>query len=83
MISRPDIKEMLRTDRERRNKYFRVYDPVRGDESGEVVPRAELTVGENTFWVPEEMMRDPFVKAYLKYDGSPSELLKATGQYDT
>ena len=77
-----DIREMLRTDKERRNKYFRTYDPVVGDTSGEVVPRAELELAGRTYWVPTEMLDDLFVKAYHKYGGA-SGLLRATGQYDT
>lgn len=82
MKSNPDIKEMLREDKRRRNKYFRVYDPIRGDELGEVVPREPLVIDGQEYFVPSEMMQDPFVKAYIKYNG-PSELLKATGQFDT
>jgi hypothetical protein len=75
------IKEMLRIDRERRQKYFRTYDPIRGDELGEVVPRSKFKIEDNEYWVPNEMLTDPFVKAYLKYK-TPSGLLVATGQYD-
>ena len=75
------IKEMLRIDRERRQKYFRTYDPIRGDELGEVVPRSKFKIEDNEYWVPNEMLTDPFVKAYLKYK-TPSRLLVATGQYD-
>lgn len=77
-----DIKEMLRTDRERRNKYFRTYDPILGDSLGEVVPRTQFEIAGRTYWVPTEMMSDDFVKAYQKYGGA-SGLLRATGQFDT
>ena len=80
--SKPDIKEMLREDRARRNRYFRVYDPVRGDMTSEVVPRSPLEIEGETFWVPDEMLRDDFVRGYLRYKGA-SGLLQATGQYDT
>ena len=73
---------MIREDKARRNKYFRTYDPIRGDESGEVVPRTKLTIAGQDYFVPSEMMSDPFVKAYIKYGGA-SGLLRATGQYDT
>ena len=73
---------MLRTDKERKNKYFRTYDPIRGDALGEVVPRTLLTIEGTEYYVPTEMTQDPFVKAYIKYKG-PSGLLRATGQYDT
>ena len=76
-----NIKEMLRIDRERRKKYFRTYDPVRGDELGEVVPRSQFKIDGEDYWVPDEMLRDDFVKAYIKYK-SASALLVATGQYD-
>lgn len=82
MEKRFDAKAMLRLDKERRNKYFRTYDPIRGDESGEVVPRSKLAIDGRDWFVPDEMLKDPFVKAYLKY-GGPSGLLNATGQYDT
>lgn len=82
MINNPDIKAMIREDKERRNKYFRTYDPIRGDELGEVVPRERLVIAEQEYYVPKEMMADPFVKAFQKYHGA-SGLLKATGQYDT
>ena len=82
MISNPDIKAMLREDKVRRNKYFRTYDPIRGDTLGEVVPRSKLAIAGKEYYVPTEMLSDPFVKAYLKYGGE-SELLRATGQYDT
>lgn len=82
MVNRADIKEMLRLDKERRNKYFRTYDPIRGDKEGEVVPRSPLAIDGETYYVPQEMHSDPFVKAYFKY-GGPSGLLRATGQYDT
>ena len=39
-----DIKEMLRVDRDRRKRYFRTYDPVRGDKECEVVPRVQFTI---------------------------------------
>jgi len=77
-----DIKEMLRTDRERRNLYFRTYDPVRGDEAGEVVSRSPLDIDGQTFYVPDEMLRDDFVKGYVRYKGA-SGLLRASGQFDT
>ena len=77
-----DIKEMLRTDRDRRKKYFRTYDPVRGDRECEVVPRVQFTIDGEEYWVPAQMLKDPFVKAYVKYK-TPSALLVATGQYDT
>ena len=77
-----DIKEMLRTDRERRHRYFRVYDPVRGDSLGEVVPRKPLDIDGETYWLPDEMLGDDFLRAYLKYNGA-SGLLRATGQHDT
>ena len=73
---------MLRIDRERRNRYFRLYDPVRGDSTSEVVPRSPAIVEGETYWLPNEMIRDDFFCAYQKYGGT-SGLLKATGQYDT
>lgn len=76
-----DIKEMLRIDKARRKKYFRIYDPVKGDAEGEVVPRAPFVIDGVEYNVPKEMLDDPFVKAYVKYNGE-SGLLKATGQYD-
>ena len=82
MINTPDIKAMIREDKARRNKYFRTYDPVRGDSASEVVPRSPLELDGVTYWVPNEMLRDDFLKAYLKYKGA-SGLLRATGQYDT
>ena len=80
--SKEEILQIRRTDRERRNIYFRTYDPVRGDETGEVVPREELEIEGRKYWVPKEMLGDPFVKKYLEC-GSPSRLLEITGQYDT
>ena len=79
---REKIKEMLRVDKERRKKYFRTYDPIRGDELGEVVPRSPFSIDGTEYWVPTEMLSDDFVKAYIKYKGA-SGLLRATGQYDT
>lgn len=73
---------MLRIDKERRNRYFRIYDPVRGDSTSEVVPRSPLNIGGETYWVPDEMLHDDFIRSYLKYNGA-SGLLRATGQYDT
>ena len=65
-IDREKIKEMLRQDKERRQKYFRTYDPIRGDELGEVVPRTPFTIDGTEYWVPTEMLSDDFVKAYIK-----------------
>ena len=65
-----DIKEMIREDRVRKNKYFRIYDPVIGDPTGEVVPRQPFTMDGREYNVPSEMMSDPFVKAYVKYKGA-------------
>ena len=79
---REKIKAMLRLDKERRRKYFRTYDPIRGDELGEVVPRSPFSIDGTEYWVPTEMLSDDFVKAYIKYKGA-SGLLRATGQYDT
>ena len=76
------IKEMLREDQDRRRRYFRTYDPIIGDEQGEVVHRTKLGIDGKEYWVPDQMMADPFVKAYIRYKG-PSGLLQATGQYDT
>ena len=73
---------MLRTDKERRNQYFRTFDPIRGDQLCEVVPRAPLEINGTEYLVPKEMLTDPFVKAYLRYKGA-SGLLLATGQFDT
>lgn len=81
-IDREKIKAMLRQDKERRQKYFRTYDPIRGDELGEVVPRSPFSIDGTEYWVPTEMLSDDFVKAYIKYKGA-SELLRVTGQYDT
>jgi hypothetical protein len=74
-----DIKAMLALNKERKNKYFRTYDPVRGDPDGEVVPRCRLVIEGETFFVPLQMLADDFVKAYLKYRGAKG-LLEATGQ---
>lgn len=82
MIANPDIKAMLLEDRERKKRYFREYDPVVGDDQSEVVPREKLVIAGQPFWVPKEMLEDPFVKAYIKYKNE-AELLKATGQEDT
>lgn len=82
MVVKPDIKEMLRENKERRKDYFRVYDPVRGDSMGEVVPRAPFDIEGETFWVPSEMLRDEFVMQYLHYK-TASGLLKAAGEEDT
>jgi len=73
---------MIREDKARRNRYFRTYDPVRGDEMGEVVPRTKFEIDGQEYFVPTEMMKDDFVKAYIKWGGA-SGLLQATGQYDT
>jgi len=81
-IDREKIKEMLRTDRARRETYFRTYDPIRGDDQSEVVQRSQLEIDGKVYWVPNQMLADSFVKAYLKY-GGPSGLLQVTGQYDT
>lgn len=80
-VDREKIKAMLREDKERRNKYFRTYDPIRGDSLGEVVPRSPFVIDGKEYFVPNEMLTDPFVKAYIKYKGA-SGLLQATGQYD-
>ena len=82
MVHKADIKAMLREDKERRNRYFRVYDPVRGDPTGEVVPRSPFDIEGETYFVPNEMLRDDFVRGYLKYKGA-SGLLKASGEFDT
>lgn len=81
-IDREKIKDMLREDKARRATYFRTYDPIRGDEQGEVVERAPLEIDGKEYWVPKQMFTDPFVHAYIRYGGA-SGLLQATGQYDT
>lgn len=80
--SNAEIKQIIKEDRERKKRYFRVYDPIRGDQTGEVVPRVQLTIEGVEYWVPEEMKKDTFVRAYLKYK-TPGKLLEATGQFDT
>ena len=82
IFDRKDTKAILHEDRGRRNKYFRTYDPVRGDPLCEVVPRDKLTIDDVTYMVPTEMLSDPLVMAYLKYK-APGELLRACGQFDT
>ena len=82
ITDRTDIKGIIQLNKERKNKYFRTYDPIRGDQFGEVVPRTQFEIAGENYWVPQEMMRDPFVKAYIKFKGA-SGLLQATGQYDT
>ena len=82
MVGRPDIKEMLHENQERRKRYFRKYDPVRGDPTSEVVPRAPFDIEGETYFLPCEMLRDSFVMRYLHYKGA-SGLLKAAGKEDT
>ena len=82
MIGKPDIDDMNRVNRERRDSYFRVYDPVRGDQLSEVVPRSPFNIEGETYWIPNEMIRDDFAMLYLKYGGA-SGMLQALGKEDT
>lgn len=79
IVNHEDIKTMLHKNKERRKDYFRVYDPVRGDSASEVVPRSPFNIEGETFWVPNEMLRDDFVMSYLRYQGAEG-LLKAAGE---
>ena len=54
-VDREKIKAMLREDKERRNKYFRTYDPIRGDSLGEVVPRSPFVIYGKEYFVPNEI----------------------------
>ena len=82
MADKPDIKAMLHENKARRKKYFRIVDPVRGDSMSEVVPRSPFDIEGETYWLPDEMIRDDFVRDYLRYGGA-SGVLNAGGEEDT
>lgn len=79
--SKEEVKAILREDKKRWRRYFRKYDPIRGDSTGEVVPRGALMIDGEGYWVPEQMLGDPFVAAYIEHGGAEG-LLNATGQPD-
>lgn len=81
MIIRPDIQTIIEVDKERRSQYFRNYDPVRGDEVQEVLPRSPLYIEGTIYYVPRQMMEDPFVKAYVNAGGA-SAMLKMSEEED-
>jgi hypothetical protein len=80
-VSREQVKAMLHEDKQRKNRYFRTYDPIIGDKVGEVVPRAPFEIEGKLFNVPKQMLEDRLVKSYIRYHGA-SGLLRAAGQKD-
>jgi len=64
-------------------KYFRKYDPVRGDKTQEVIPRKEFRMEGELYYIPVQMWEDPFVRAYRKAHYSASDMLQAAGMEDT
>lgn len=77
-----EYKEILAEDRRRRELYFRFYDPIKGDEAQEVLPRKRMRIENEEFLVPVQMYKDPFVQEYRKCHCSASEMLLASGMED-
>ena len=58
-----ETNEFVRLNDERNKLYFRKeYDPVKGDETQEVIPRFKLELFGETMWLPESMKQNRVVQ---------------------
>lgn len=80
VLTEKEMREIMREDLRRRHDYFREYDPVLGDPKSEVLKRVPLVIDGVKYYVPTDMVRDPFVRAYRKSGDNPAALLRSTGQ---
>lgn len=72
----------MRENERRRNLYFRDYDPIRGDEMSEVIPRTKVNLDGVDYWLPTDMLDDipgireldgiPFDEIIIKYGDEPT-----------
>lgn len=73
-----NAKEILQENERRITLYFRDYDRITGDPSGEVVPRAPFKFNQHTFYLPEEMLKLPLYRE-LQNSSLEKILIKYTG----
>lgn len=67
-------------ENKRRNKeYFRKYDPVIGDPSGQTVSRDALVLDGVKYWIPISMFIDPFIQCIRNCKGNLTRIAKALG----
>ena len=81
-LSRKNSKIIAENNR-RIADYFRTYDPIIGDEMGEVVPRVPLPLDGRTYLIPQSMLLDPFINIIIKSKGDLGKVCKALDLPDT
>jgi len=67
----------------RLKEYFRKYDPVIGDPSGQTVPREAIVLDGVKYWIPLSMFLDPFVDCIKRNKGNLSRIAEALGLDNT
>lgn len=81
-----DIQEIIAENDRRRNLYFRDYDPIIGDPTGEVLPRSKVVLDGVTYWLPTDMMSEevirlcngvPFDDVIRSFGEEPTDELKS------
>lgn len=80
MISTQEQKDsVIAHNKERRERYFRKYDPIIGDPLGETTPREKLRLDGIDYYIPSTMMSDPFICAIKDAKGSLTKICSMLG----
>ena len=84
MIStQANIDSIIALNKERKEKYFRKYDPIIGDPSGETTHREKLRLDGVDYYIPTTMMSDPFIRAIREAKGNLSKICAFLGLTNT
>lgn len=70
------VDDVIEENQRRKKLYFRGYCRLRGDKDSETVPRFPVKIGNGLFYLPEQMMEIPFVKAMMRRNGRVEKVLK-------
>lgn len=70
---------MIILNTERRERYFRKYDPIIGDPLGETTPREKIRLDGRDYYVPSTMMSDPFIQAVKEAKGNLTKICALLG----
>lgn len=71
--------KVIAENRRRMKEYFRKYDPVIGDPSGQTVPRDAIVLDGVKYYIPLSMFLDPFVDCVKRCKGNLSRIAEALG----
>lgn len=78
-LTEQEITDIIEENVRRKRAYFRKVDQIIGDKESEVVKRRPMVIGGTTFYLPEEVWKDPFVKKYRLYKDNPEQMLRDAG----